>query len=396
MAGDDVEDDGGFGQPLPPDDRLWRHPSEMFALGATAPQVLVEGSGPASERSWVIVAVAGLIGAVVATGLLAATGGTLSRDAPRDVVERVALSPVVSAPIVRGDRGVIEAAARVSPSVVGIHGGAAEVGSAVAFRDDGHLLTSASLVDGDARVVVAMGEARRQATVVGTDRYTGIAVLRLDGPPPPSAVLGEPGGVEVGEPAIAVGTSAGRPDPLVATGVVSALARRVDRPEASPLHGMLQIDVPVAREVVGGPVLDSRGAVIGIADPSSDPTGLFGFAVPIDVARRVADDIIDTGAARHCWLGIEGADLAPGDAFRAGVPGGAAVHAVLDGSPAAAAGLTGGEVVIGLGDGEISSMDDLVLALRAHRPGDEVVLRYVRNGELVGTSVILGERPPQP
>jgi S1-C subfamily serine protease len=394
MPGDDVEDDGGFGQPLPPDDRLWRHPSEIFATGAGDQPALAAPTG--ADRSWTTMVLAGVVGALLATALIATAGAPWGRDASRDVVERVALTPVVSAPTVRGDRKVIEVTEQVRPSVALITSADGSVtGSAVVFRDDGHLLTSAVLVRGTEPVFVTLGGTHREARAVGVDLYTGVAVLRVDGPPPPAAVLAEVATLRAGEPAVAIGAvQGGQSEPVVATGVVSALSRRVDRPDETPLYGMLQVDVPLASESVGGPVVDSRGAVIGIIDPSSDPTGSFGFAVPIDVARRVADDIIDTGAARHCWMGIEGSDLDPAEGRRVGLPPGPLVARVLEGSPAEDAGLVADDVITHFGGSPVATMDDLVTAMRSCRPGDEVVVRYVRVGQAARTRVTVGERPP--
>jgi S1-C subfamily serine protease len=395
MPLDDADDDvGGLGPPLPPDDRLWRHPSELFAVNGPATLPLVDG--PAGrDRPWLTATVAGVAGAALATAVLLATGGPWADRAPRDVIERVALSPMVSAPTVRGDRKVIEVAEQVGPSVVRIEpaaGGAA--GSAVAFRDDGHLLTSAGLLDGAQNVDLVVGGERVTARLVGDDPATGVAVLKVDPGMLPAAVLGDPTSLQVGEPTVAVWAGAsGVPDPVVATGVLSAIGRRVDRPGADPLYGMLQVDVPLQHDSIGGPVLDSRGAVIGIADPTVDLSGQFGFAVPIDVARQVGADIIATGSARHCWLGIEGLDLDDRDALRLGIVGGAVVDGLIAGAPAAEAGLAPGDVIVRVGDRPVRSMDDLVGVLRAHRPGETTTVRYLRDSVSAELTVVLAERP---
>jgi S1-C subfamily serine protease len=396
MSGDEVDDGGGFGQPLPPDDRLWRHPSEMFAVGASGRHGLVSATPPA-DRSWVTVLLAGLVGALLATGVLVATGTPWDREVPRDVVERVALTPVLSAPAVPGNHQIAEVVERVSPSVALVEAGdGSPAGSAVAFRNDGHLLTSASLIGETRTVVVATDGVRQEAEVVGVDRYTEVAVLRVGPPHPPAAVLGEVGELRVGDPALVVAAEdVARTEPLVLSGIVSGLARRVDRVQGHPLHGMLQVNVPVEGEIAGGPLVDSRGAVVGITDPSPDQSGGgFGFAVPIDVARRVADDIIDTGSARHCWLGIEGTDLAPDHAERALMVGGAVVEGVIEASPAQFFGLAPGDVIVRLGRNPISSMDDLVTRLRSCRPGDQMGLRFVRDGKEMQMRVTVGRRPP--
>ena len=397
MPADDADDDvGGFGQPLPPDDRLWRHPSELFAVqtGAGAAPAAAFPAAPRGGR-WVTTTLAGLTGAVLATAILAATGTIWSeRVTAPGVIERVAMAPVVSAPIVAGDRKVVEVADRLAPSLARVEvGGGERIGSAVAFRDDGHLLTSSSLLDGAETVDVVVGNTRAQATLVGEDPATGIAVLRLaEGTQMPAAILGDASSLQVGEPTVAVWAPAtGTTQPMVATGVVAGLNQRVDGLGDEPLFGMVQVDAALEASALGGPIVDSRGALIGIAHPA-DADGAFGYAVPIDVARRVGADLIDDGEAWHCWLGIEGLDLGGEQAAELGVAGGAVVQRVLDDSPAAEARLADGDVLVRLGDAPIGSMDDLIGLLRATSDGERVVLHVIRNGHVIERPVVLTTR----
>lgn len=395
---DDPDDDLPGSTPLlPPEDRLWRHPSELHALTGWA------GTVPERPRPvWPVALGSGVVGALLAVAGVAAVGdGVGVRVVERQVVERVAVTSALGLqPAPRS--GVVDIAERVSPAitrveVAGDEGGRS--GSGVLFRDDGYLLTNAHVVEsgGDVTVVLADGE-EHDGDVVGTDEETDIAVLHIDGERLPTAVLGTAIGLEVGEAAVAIGSPLGlRGGPSVTTGVVSALGRRVDRPDGPPLHDMIQTDAPIQPGSSGGALLDASGAVIGIttAIAVSDvgAEGL-GFATPIDLARAVADDIITTGEARHVWLGVEGMDLTATEAAELGVDGGALVHRVVDGSPAEGSGLADGDVIVEVDGRPVPTMSALVVALRAHDPGDEVELRYVRDGVRRSLTLTLEEKPP--
>ncbi len=426
------DDGGGLGPPLPPEDRLWRHPSELgsgAARPAGAPLVTAPtapGAAPRRPASpWLIGAVAGLAGAGLTLASLTATGAFDDQVIRQQVVERVAPSPASTLPVSAppGQTGlpaVATLAAGVGPAVArvevtrtstpdtavgdGTGAGAAgdgtttAVGSAVVFRDDGYLLTSADLVEHSLAIGVVLGDGQaRQGRLVGTDPLTDVAVLQVEAVGLATAVLGSAVDLAVGQPTLIVG-SATTPgaDPAVTTGIVSALGRTLeaDGGGAPPRHGMIQTDAPLDPAATGGPLVDRRGAVVGITtDPPDAATGEgLSFATPIDTARRVADQIILTGAAHHPWLGIEGSDL---DARHAGdlqLAGGAQVATVTEDSPAETAGLAPDDVITAVGDVRIASMADLVVELREHDPGDVVLIAY-RRGDVAGFCVAtLAER----
>jgi S1-C subfamily serine protease len=161
---------------------------------------------------------------------------------------------------------------------------------------------------------------------------------------------------------------------------------------------MIQTDAPIAPGSSGGALLDDGGAVIGIttAIAVSDvgAEGL-GFAVPIDIARSVADQLIKTGKVTNVWLGVEGNDLDGATANDLDVDGGALIGRVKAGSPAEQAGLTPRDVVVAVDGKPVGSMGALVVALRSHRPGDRVTLHVLRDGKRQEMPVTLAERPPE-
>jgi S1-C subfamily serine protease len=160
---------------------------------------------------------------------------------------------------------------------------------------------------------------------------------------------------------------------------------------------MVQTDAPIAAGSSGGALLDQNGAVIGIttAVSVSDVGGEgLGFATPIDLARMVAEQLITTGRATHVWIGIEGSDLDARMAGELSVDGGAMVGQVKPNSPAQRAGLAARDVIVDVDGKSVKSMGELVLALRAHRPGDSVDIGLMRERSRVSLEVTLAERPP--
>jgi S1-C subfamily serine protease len=393
---DDRADDGAWSVSPPPlDDRLWRHPSELR----------VPGLAPAAGRrspAWLAV-LAGVVGALVtlaALALLGHLGGDDDRATPA-VVREVA-RPVAAE---RADPGgVVRIAEEVRPAIAKVRAegtGSAASGSAVLYRDDGHLLTNAHVVEGADTIEVSLADGSTyDARLVGTDELTDIAVLRIgpaaDGEPHPTAVLGTAADLAVGQPVVAIGSPLGLAGgSSVTTGVISALGREVEA-EGTSLLDMVQTDAAISPGSSGGALVDASGAVIaiptaiGVSDVGAE--GL-GFATPIDVARSVAEDIITTGRAVHVWLGVQGSDLDPRTAGDLGVDGGARVEEVVDGSPAAEAGVVPTDVIVAVEDEAVASMSGLVLSLRERKPGDEVALDVVRAGDHHRVVVGLVERP---
>ncbi len=400
MGPDDAEDDDvvGAGPPLPPDDRLWRHPSEVGAQAGGRPDAVAAGPTVRSI-TWSVAIVAGLAGAALSTGVIALTGSLSPRVVDRAVVEKVAVTPVVSSPMLRGERGVVAVAERLSPAIVRLdveRSDGAVTGSGVLYRDDGLLLTSAHVVEGSSGIDVVLTDGRHfDGRLVGTDAVTDVALVDIDGTHLPVAVLGTAEGIEVGAPTIAIGSALGLDGgPSVTTGVISAVGRRIEGPDGETLHGMIQTDAPIAPGSSGGALVDASGSVIGITTAVAvEPNGRFGFATPIDLARRVADQLLDHGHMVHGWLGVEGADLTSEQARQLGVLGGATVRSVTAGSPAAAAGLSPDDVITELAGRPVRSISALVVELRAHDPGDAVVVGYWRHGRHDETTVVLHERP---
>lgn len=396
---DDADDDGpGIGPPLPPDDRLWRHPSELTAWGAgTGPTARPSGSDGAGRGSvWPIAVLAGLVGAALCGGALALSG-TFSTDGPRAVVTKVAVTPVVSSPGLDEPGSIAALAENLSPAIVRLvvttEAGTAPA-SGIVVSDDGIVYTSAHEVAGATALTVELADGRRvDGEVIGADLPTDVAVVAIDADRLAVAVLGSSADLAVGSPAIALGwTTEGGEQPSVTTGVVSGVDHRLDA-DGMSLHGLIQTDAPIEAAWSGGPLVDANGAVIGITtDLAGDEAG-FGFATPIDLVRRIAAELIESGRVTHSWLGLEVADLTMAEAEQIGVSGGAAVRKAISGGPAAHSGLAADDVITEVGELPVVSSSGLVVALRHHRPGDEVAVTFWRDGHRHEVTVTVDEHP---
>ena len=393
------EDQIEFRPPLPPDDRIWRHPSEVAATGADLATV-----GRARPRRWPIrrprmlglATVSGLVGATLSLGIVAALGG-FARETT--IVQRnVAVQPVTSS--ASDDNTIAAIAARTAPSVAAVRitrDGDTSAASALVLRSDGYLMTNAHLVTDATTIEVRLQTGSSiAATLVGTDPLTDVAVLHIDAADLLPAALGSAETLSMGDRIIAIG-AADSPgwSPDITRAVVSGLGRRLRAADDTVLHDMIIIDQALGAAAGGGALLDVRGAVVGVTSDipaSAGDSPVRGVAMPIDAAVHVADQIIEQGHARHVWLGIEGTDLSSGEAVDLGIAGGASVSRVIDASPAAAAGFATGDVIVAIDGTTIDSMSHLIVALRAHDPGDQVTLSVRRGDTTVPIVVVLGER----
>jgi len=297
-------------------------------------------------------------------------------------------------------------------------GGGTATGSGILIDGDGHVLTNAHVVDGASSVTVKFGDGDAlPAKVLGVDNSTDIAVLSVD----PSKVdanplpLGDSSTVHVGDGAIAIGNPYGL-DRTVTSGIISALQRQISAPNGFTISDVIQTDAAINPGNSGGPLIDADGRVIGINSQIATGSGGsgsvgIGFAVPINTAKDVAQQIIDGGSVKHAYLGIEGADLTSelAKVLNLDVDQGVLVQKVTPNGPAAEAGIeagsatvaidgaqvkAGGDVITAVDGKQITGMDDLIAAVNAKQPGDDVTLTVLRDGSSKDITVKLGDRPP--
>jgi S1-C subfamily serine protease len=286
-------------------------------------------------------------------------------------------------------------------------------GSGFVIDTDGHILTNYHVVQGADTIEVTLGDqSHYTAKKIGEDTRNDIALIQIDphGHKLATLKLGDSRNLLVGQRVLAIGNPFGFEGTLT-TGVVSSLGRTVQTGDSTFIDEAIQTDASINAGNSGGPLLDSHGEVIGINSAIYAPTGTtagIGFAIPINTARRVAEDLITKGHVRRATLGAEGRAIWPGlaEALGLGVQQGILIERVEPGGPAAQAGLRGGDRVVLAGlqqlriggdivvaiDGKpVTSQTDLNLLLNREGPGDTVTLTVVRDGKKMDISVKLGE-----
>lgn len=374
MALDEVPDDDavGFRAPLPAEDRVWRHPAEVGRVLADRRRRRVRRlvGGAASVTFGV---------AVVAIGAANTTpgGGSGPDVSPTTLAPRAVAASVMTGAAVE----VVADAAASHPSVARlavITPDGVRWGAAVVVAPEGVAVTAASALDGAEAVRLAVGDDEREATVLGIDAATGLAVLRTPGDPP-VAEAADAGDLRAGAAvAVLVPGGPGEQHHVYPSRLV-ALHRAAPGGDGS-VHGLAALDLPLGRGEAGAAVVVEGGAVAGITLAGPDR----GYAVPIDVALAVADDVVREGRVRHVWLGITGREDPD--------TGRPVVDEVAAGSPAEAAGVQPGDVMLALDDAALDSFSMLLGLLHRHRPGQQVSLRLDRGGTPVEVTVELTER----
>jgi S1-C subfamily serine protease len=286
-------------------------------------------------------------------------------------------------------------------------------GSGFLYDAEGHILTNYHVVQGAQTIEVTLGDQSRfKAKLVGADPRNDIALVKIDpkGRKLAPLPLGDSHNLLVGQRVLAIGNPFGFQSTLT-TGVVSSLGRTVQTSESTFIDEAIQTDAAINRGNSGGPLLNSHGEVIGINSAIYAPTGTtagIGFAIPINIARRVAEDLITKGRVSRATLGVEGRALWPGlaEALHLSVEKGILVERVNPGGPAAQAGIRGGtksvlaglqelriggDVLVAVNGKPITSQMDLNLLLNRARPGETVTLTIIRDDQKMDVPVKLGE-----
>jgi serine protease Do len=283
------------------------------------------------------------------------------------------------------------------------------VGSGVIYDDQGHILTNNHVVAGAQQLQVSLPDRRSfPATLVGADPQTDLAVVQVQGNGLPVASLGDSSRLAVGDWVVAIGNALALPGgPTVTQGVVSALNRTVQEPGDQPntpgpfLFNVIQTDAPINPGNSGGALVNLDGQVIGIntlvagqAEPGVQAQGI-GFAISIQTARPIADQLVSTGRAVHPFLGIRYGPLTPAVAAQLGVnaQNGVVIGAVVPGSPADTAGLRPRDVITAVDGQPFTDESSLAEALSQKRPGDTVTVTVIRGGQQQDVTVTLGDAP---
>ncbi len=416
--GDEPEDDQPGRPWLPPDDRLWRHPSEVRVNPAASPQAETAGIFGAWARRvelrvWFLGLIAGVVGALICTAVLVATGAVGTQPAALPVTTT---APVVATRTATATQpGATAVLPQVEPSVVGLSVNGAqgvESGSGIIVSTTNqycYVLTDSSLFqeagpNSQVQVVSSSGQTKA-GYLVGSDPSSGIAVVRVVFLPLNSQStvdLGSVANIETGEEIYSVGS------PFMAgssNGSYFADGYIIDTSSyLQPVNGasdamfsMLVADISVDTSAYGGALVDAAGDVIGIANPVTGPLARPGltYVTPIDTAMADVSSMIKYGkAAPHPWFGV----LQANDVSGAGLPhasssGVVQVDTVASGSPAAKAGITDGDVITSMAGKSTSSVGELISWLADAKPGQVVSVAWLHNGKPRQADITLGNQP---
>lgn len=396
-----------------------------------------------------VAALAAAAGGVAAIGIGKAAGWI--DGAETVVVEGAGPAPAVAPPPAELPVGQAEEAPRFDPAaiyrersqgVVTIYAvfpdheegdpTAQAQGSGFVVSPEGYVLTNSHVIttSGEAEPGAGVEEAeevyvefrdgdRARASIVGWDVFSDVGVVKVEPGEHPLAPLplGDSARVVVGEPVAAIGSPFGQASSLT-VGVVSATERAVSSlTSVYSVVDAIQTDAPINRGNSGGPLFNARGEVIGINAQIRSESGTaegVGFAIPINVARRSLEQLIESGRVRYAWVGISTQTVTPSIAaeLELGVESGAAIQSVVPGSPAERAGLRaggetvhvegveirrGGDVVVAIDGVAVRSTEDLIRIVAGElEPGQETSVTVLRNGRRLDVAVVLGERPENP
>ena len=274
------------------------------------------------------------------------------------------------------------------------------VGTGVIIDQEGHIVTNDHVVSLDgglaSHVTVTLSDNRTvTAQIVGTDAPTDLAVLTIDATNLTPATLGDVGDLQVGEDVVAIGYALDLPGgPTVTKGVVSAKGRTIQEANYS-ISDAIQTDASINPGNSGGPLVDDYGEVVGIDTAIISQAQNIGFAISIDLAKPLVQEIIQNGFVSRGFLGINVVDVTPSVAasFNLPVDSGVGVAEVTSGSPADSAGLRVGDIIVRLGDQTIASGGDLTQALTKYRAGDKITAVFYRDSQQQETEVTLTARP---
>jgi putative serine protease PepD len=370
----------------------WRNPDADAVVVSRTPappppaEPVLDGALADRRTGLRLVAVVALVVGLLAGALGGAVGYLAANRRPATVVLGPGGGGAAAALAQRAPESVAAVVARVMPSVVTVHGDARQgesIGSGFVIAAEGYILTNDHVIadiPDDGVSITLPDSSALAARVVGRDPEADLAVLKVDRDGLRAAEFGDSDAVAIGDPVLAIGSPLALSG-TVTFGIVSALDRTVETGEGTQAryYAAIQTDAAVNRGNSGGPLFDLAGRVIGINSviktvaEDQEVAGNIGiaFAIPINQARRVAGEIIDTGRARRTVIGAQlDNNRTPG--------GGVRLAAIDEGGPAADAGLRPGDVITRLGGHPIEAPRDLIALVRRYDPGTVVSVQYRR------------------
>ena len=374
-----------------------------------------------SARQILVIA---LISGLFAAGAIAVVDRLSDRLQPARAAYSEKSPSSITDPAIAGDeQNNIEIYRTLSPGVVNVHStsyardffGFVEPqegsGSGSVIDQDGNILTNYHVIEGAQKLAVSFGGQKNYAAkVVGGDPDTDLAVIKLIEMPKEALTiipLGDSDKLEVGQKVLAIGNPFGM-DRTLTTGVISGLQRPIRARNGRPIEGAIQTDASINPGNSGGPLFDSHGRMIGINSQILSPSGAsagVGFAVPVNIAKRIVPELVRSGEIRRPKVGIVTRDVETlKNQVELPISEGVLIWQVAPGGPAANAGLRGltqtengdveiGDVIVGIDNEKVGSTDDLYRILNKHPLGDQVQVQIFRNGRRTSVPVRLTETP---
>jgi S1-C subfamily serine protease len=289
-------------------------------------------------------------------------------------------------------QAVTSAAARITPSVVNIEVNKRGGGSGFFFTPDGFLLTNSHVVTGASSMDVALADGTRcEASVVGNDPHTDLAVLRVSADKQTPARLGDSDAIRPGQVVVAVGNPFGF-QCTVTAGVVSALGRTMRAQSGRLIDNVIQTDAALNPGNSGGPLVNSRGEVIGVNTAVILPAQGICFAIGINTAKFVASRLIRDGRITRSYIGVGGQSVPLHRRlirfYNLDIESGVLVASVEKGSPAENGGLRDGDLIIGYGDRNVSSVDDLHRILTEEEIGNASSITILRGTDRLVRTIV--------
>jgi len=404
---------------LTPTPERWYEPASTVAAGPVGDGP-VGGSRPGRGGMGTVVGAA-LLSAVLASGstvLALNATGALDRPAPATSGPTGTTVGANNQPVtIDESSATIEVAAKASPAVVRIEtNGSVDtstgiipstgVGSGVIYDRGGWILTNRHVVEGSDTLSVELNDGRvMSGTVYGIDTLTDLAIVKIQGTDLPVARLGDSSALKVGQLVVAIGSPLGTYSNSVTSGIVSAKGRSITADGNQNLNNLIQTDAAINPGNSGGPLLDAGANVVGINTAIAADSNGIGFAIPIDIARPIMEQAVAGKQLARPYMGVvyraidrqfatannlsvtEGALVQPGGSQGSTSP------AVVPGSPADAAGIRDGDIIVKVNGQAIDGDHPLDATLSEYAPGDTVTIELLRGGQSTSVQLTLGTRP---
>jgi S1-C subfamily serine protease len=404
----------------PPTPRSWYEPEP-------APPATPAGQAPRRGGALGVVVAASLAAAVVGSlGTYAVLSASGALDRPVATIAPVGQGQQVTQPLpvsIDESSAITRAAAKVSPAIVtiAVSGAAANpnnpfnsvpqsgVGSGVIFDSNGWIMTNKHVAADAQTLTVSLEDGRTfPGKVYGIDTLTDLAIVKVDATGLPTAPIGDSSAAKVGELAIAIGSPLGTYTNSVTAGIVSAFGRTITVQDGTVIRNLIQTDAAINPGNSGGALLDSAGNVIGINTAVAQTAEGIGFAIPINIARPIMQQALAGQPLARPWIGIRYIAITPAIAAQSklAVEQGAWVNAVdasgqatdpiVPNSPAAAAGVKDGDIIVAVDGTKIDATHPLDDILTQYAPGRAVALEILRDGKKQTLTLTLGTRPVSP